>query len=342
MSTSSTSGASSIAVGDRAALDQPSWQAYVPVVAIVILLALVPLGIGDSRTFMSLATNVLVFAAYATAFNVIFGSTGQLFLCLGALAGVAGYSSAILSDRAGLPLVLTIALGTIASGVLGALFSWVSVRRSLDVIFTGIVTLTFSLGFSNLVLGQREYTGGETGLVVEAGQGSFLGDLVPAYYVFLFLIGTYLALFRWLQRSHFGWAFRALKDDEMSAELAGVNVARYRVWAGAIGSAMLGLVGALYTHHEGFISPSTFAFAHVDVRTLAMLAFGGIGTLVGPVVGAVSFGVIDELLRDLGQLRVAVYGAILVALFLGFRSGITPAISGLFRRVSNQGADRGG
>lgn len=331
--TASTSGASTVAAGDRLAADRPWWHTYVPVVVVVGLLAVVPVFLGGSRTYMGLATDVLVFAAYATAFNVIFGSTGQLFLCLGALAGLAGYTTAILSDSVGLPLALTVVVATAAAALLGAFFSWVSVRRSLDVIFTGIVTLTFSLGFENLVLGQRDITGGETGLVVETGQDTLLGDLVPAYYVFVVLLAGYLVVFRWLQRSHFGWAFKALKDDEMTAELAGVDVASYRVWAGAIGSAMLGLAGALYTHYEGFISPSTFAFAHVDVRTLAMLAFGGIGTLVGPVVGAVSFGAIDEILRDLGQLRVAVYGAVLVALFLGFRSGITPAVTGLIRRL---------
>ncbi|HUG83619.1 MAG TPA: branched-chain amino acid ABC transporter permease [Euzebya sp.] len=312
-------------------------MAYAPVAVIALLMGLVPLLRGDSpRTFMGLATTVVVFACYATAFNIIFGSTGQLFLCLGALAGVAGYGTAIFTDRLGWPAVVAVVVATAASALLGALFSWVSVRRSLDVIFTGIVTLAFSLGFGNLLLGQRDLTGGETGIVIDTGEGTLLRDLVPAYYVFLALLVVFLVGFRWLQRSHFGWAFRALKDDEMTAELAGVNVARYRIWAGGIGSAMLGLTGALYTLHEGFISPSTFAFAHVDVRTLVMLAFGGIGTLVGPVIGAVSFGLIDEALRGLGQLRVAVYGAILVALFLGFRQGVGPAVVKVLKRMGGR------
>ncbi len=119
----------------------------------------------------------------------------------------------------------------------------------------------------------------------------------------------------------------------MTAELAGVDVARYRIWAGFIGSAMLGLVAGLYALHEGFVSPSTFAFAHVDVRTLVVLAFGGIATLLGPVIGAVAFGIIDEMLRDLGQLRIAFYGAVVIALFLGFRGGVGPAVVGLYDRL---------
>ncbi|MBY5164462.1 branched-chain amino acid ABC transporter permease [Salsipaludibacter albus] len=306
---------------------------WAPIAIVAVLLALVPVFVGDSRTWMGLATGMLLFACYATAFNVIFGSTGQLFLCVGALAGVSGYATPILADEFGVPGVVALVVGTALSALLGGLFSWVSVRRSLGVIFTGIVTLTFSLGFHNLLLGQRELTGGETGLRIQVGGDTVLRELVPAYLVFLGLLVGYLVLYRLLQRSSFGWAFSALRDDPVAAELAGVDVARYRIWAGTIGSAMLGLAGGLWAITEGFVSPTTFAFGEVDVETLVILAFGGIGTLLGPVIGSVALTVLDELLRDAGQLRVAIFGAILVALFLGFRSGVGPAVGRLARRV---------
>ncbi len=318
------------------ATSRPVWTAYLPIAIAVALLALVPLVLGGSRTYMGLAIGALVFAGYATSFNVIFGATGQLFLCLGALAGVAGYTSAILTDRAGMPLVIGLLAGTALACLLGGLFSWISVRRSLDTIFTGIVTLTFALGFENLLLGQREWTGGETGLVIDTGSEGFLAGDTGGYYTFLAVLALFLILFRLLQRSHYGWAFRALKDDEMTAEHAGVDVARYLIAAGAIGSAMIGVIGALYAHHEGFVSPTSYAFHHVDVRTLVMLAFGGINTLLGPVIGAVSFGFIDEWLRDLGQLRVAIYGAVLVSLFLGFSDGVGPAVAKAVKRVTGR------
>lgn len=326
-------GTSRVVVGDRPTRMRSVPSAYAPVASSVALLAVVPLLIGDSRTYMRLANEALLFGGYAVAFNLIFGSTGQLFLSIGALAGVAGYGTVLLADGSGLPMAATIPIATALSGLTGALFSWVSVRRSLDVIFVGIVTLTFSLGFASLLLGQREHTGGETGLVVEAGAGTFLRNRIASYYLFLAVLALFLVAFRWLQRSHFGWAFRALRDDEMTAELAGVDVSHYRIWAGLLGSAMLGLLGALWAHHQGFIGPSTFAFGHVDVRTIVLLAFGGIGTLMGPVVGAVSFELIDELLRDVGRLRIAVYGAVLVALFLGFRGGVVPAVVSLYHRL---------
>lgn len=304
--------------------------AFGPILAAAVVLAPVPVWLGDSRLMMGLAVDALLFAAFAIGFNMIFGSTTQLFLAVGALAGVGGYASGILADSLGMPMVAGMVLGAALAGSLGGLFSWVAVRRSLDVIFTGIVTLAFSLSFHNLVLGQRDLTGGETGLVVQAGSDTFLSDRVIAYYVFLAVVIVYLVVFRLLQRSHIGWAFRAIRDDEAAAELAGVNVARYKIYAGAIGSTMLGFAGALFAHHEGFISPSTFEFGHVDVRVLVMLAFGGLGTLLGPVIGSVVFAFLDEWLIEFGRLREVVYGVLIIVLFLGFRRGFVPAVGTFF------------
>lgn len=307
-------------------------RGYFPIVVTGLLLALVPFRYSDSRTMMGVIIVGMLFAAYAIGFNVIFGSTGQLFLCVGALAGLGGYTSAILSDRVGLPMVASIALAAIGAAVVGGLLSWVAVSRSLDIIFTGIVTLAFSLSFDNLLLGRRDLTGGETGLVIDAGADTFLGEQVAPYYVLLALVLVYLVLYRLLQRSHVGWAFRALRADEIAAELAGVDVKRYRVTAGVIGSAMLGVAGAVYAHSEGFIAPSTFAFGQVDVRVLVMLAFGGIGSLLGPIVGAAAFTILDEWLVSFNELRLVIYGVVIIVLFLGFQRGVVPTVQSLIAR----------
>ena len=120
---------------------------------------------------MGVAVLGLAFACYAVGFNLIFGSTGQLFLCVGALAGIGGYGSAILADRVGLPLLLSILLATLASSLIGGLLSWIAVRRSLGVIFTGIITLIFSLVFGNLLLGAAGVTGGDGGFHIQTGSG---------------------------------------------------------------------------------------------------------------------------------------------------------------------------
>lgn len=325
--------AEGVPLGVSARTPRSLLRAFWPVGAAAALLALVPLWLGDSRLMMGLAIDALVFGGYAIGFNVIFGSTNQLFLCMGALAGIGGYASAILSDTVGIPMGAALLIATSMSAVQGGILSWVAVRRSLTVIFTGIVTLVFALSFQNFVLGQRDLTGGETGFRVSAGTDTFLRDRISAYFVFLGLIVAFLVIFRLIQRSHLGWAFRALRDDELAAELAGVGVARYRIYAGVVGGAIVGLTGALYAHSEGFIGPSTFAFGHVDVRVIVMLAFGGLGTLLGPVVGTAVFAVLDELLVDFNQLREVVYGLLIIALFLGFKRGAVPAVLDLIRRV---------
>jgi branched-chain amino acid transport system permease protein len=304
----------------------------VPVLGAGALLALIPLRIGGSRVLMGVAILGLAFACYTIGFNLIFGSTGQLFLCVGALGGIGGYGAAILADTVGLPIALSILLATMASGLTGGLLSWIAVRRSLGVIFTGIVTLIFALSFANLLFGLGNLTGGEAGFQIVAGGDTFMRKQIPPYYLMLVLVVVFLLVHGMLRRSHVGWAFRALRDDEVAAQLAGIDVARYRVYAATIGASMLGLAGALYGFTEGRVSPTTFGFGEVDVVVVVMLAFGGIGSLFGPLVGAAAFTVIDEYLVDLGELRLLTYGVLIIVLFLWVPRGIIPSVTSLVTR----------
>lgn len=313
-------------------------ELFLPVAAVGGALALLPFWLGDSRLMMGLAIGGLLYVCYSIAFNVFFGSTGQLFLCVGALAGIGGYGAALLGDRLGFPILASVLLATALAALAGGVLSWIAVSRSLDVIFTGIVTLIFALAFENLLLGMGDLTGGESGFLVKTGSETFLRERVPPYYLFLGLVILYLVVHGLLRRSHIGWAFRALRDDEVAAELTGVDVARYRIYAGLIGATMLGLAGAIYAINEGRVSPTTFGFGEVDAVVIVMLAFGGIGTLFGPVLGAVVFSVFDELLIEFGQLRVVAYGVLIIALFLWMPRGVIPTATSLWRRVRRRKA----
>jgi branched-chain amino acid transport system permease protein len=308
-----------------------------PILAVGAVLALVPLWVGDSRVLTGVAVLGLAYAGYAIGFNVIFGSTGQLFLCVGALAGIGGYGGVILADTVGLPIVASIALATLLAGLTSGLLSWIAVRRSLGVIFTGIVTLIFSLSFENLLLGLGDLTGGESGFLIQSGRDTFLRKQIPPYYVMLVLLLLCLLVHGLLRRSRVGWAFRALRDDEVAAELAGVDVARYRVYGALVGGTILGMTGSLYALTEGRISPTTFGFGQVDVVVIVMLAFGGIGSLFGPILGAATFTFVDEVLIEFGQLRLVAYGVLIIVLFLWIPRGVIPTVSGLFRRRYRMG-----
>ena len=316
-------------------------RALLPIVVCAAVLAVLPpLWFGDSPFTTSLAVQALVFASFGIGFNLIFGCTNQLFLCIGALAAIGGYGAAILTDRTSLPLVAGLAVGTASAAIVGGVLSWIAVRRSLGVIFTGIVTLVFSLSLTNLILGRRDLTGSESGLFPEGLPDRLADDRVGGYYLFAGVVVAFLIVFRALQLSHVGWAFRALRDDEVAAELAGVDVARYRIYAATVGSAMVGLTGALYAYSAGFISSGTFAFERVDVRVLVVVAFGGLGTLLGPLIGAGVLAVVDERLArggsDLLQLREVFYGAFVIAIFLAFRHGVVGTIAALVRRLGRE------
>ncbi len=299
---------------------------YADLVVIAALLALVPLAAGGSPYYMRLATLALVYMSWTVAFNLIFGHTKQLFLCLNALAGSAAYVTIVLTKQFALSPWITVPIGVATAAGLGALFSYVSVLRGLGIIFLGIVTLAFSLIFHNLVLGLREFTNGETGMVTRGLGFALLESRMTAYYLFLAVLLVALVVYYALMASRMGMAVRALSDDELTAELSGVNVTWYKVLAAAVGCAILGLAGSLYAFYNGIVSPSVFSFVNIDIPVLIALLLGGMRTRLGPIIGAAAFAVIEELVRPFGQLNVLVYGVLLIVLFVSFREGLVPML----------------
>jgi branched-chain amino acid transport system permease protein len=295
---------------------------YSDLLILALVLALVPLATGGSPYYLRLATLALIYMAWTVAFNLLFGHTKQLFLCVGALAGSAAYMTVVLTKQLQLSPWLTVPIGVATAAALGATFSYVSQRRGLGVIFVGIITLAFSLIFHNLVLGLRQFTNGETGLVTRGLGFPLLEQPLPSYYLFLAVLMLALITYYLLMRSRMGMAVRALSDDELSAELSGIDVTWYKVLAAAVASAILGLAGSFYAFYNGIVSPSVFSFVGVDIPVLIALLLGGMRTRLGPILGAAAFAVIEELVRPFGQLNVLVYGVLMIVLFVSFREGM--------------------
>lgn len=306
--------------------ERGAFARYADLALVACVLALVPAFTGDSPYYLRIATLALVYMAWTVAFNLIFGHTKQLFLCLGALAGSAAYVSVVLAKELQLSPWMTIPIGAGAAAALGALFSYVSVLRGLGVIYLGIVTLAFSLIFHNLVLGLRQFTNGETGLVTRGLGLALLERPLAGYYLFLALLALSFVAYCVLMSSRTGMAFRALSDDELTAELAGIDVTRHKVVAAAVGSGIMGFVGAFYAFYNGIVSPGVFSFVGVDIPVLIALVLGGIRTRLGPVLGAAAFALVEELVRPFGQLNVLVYGVLLIVLFVAFREGLVPVL----------------
>jgi branched-chain amino acid transport system permease protein len=304
---------------------------YIVILIVGIVLVLLSVVIGHAPYLLRLGTLMLIYMTCAVAFNIIFGHTGQLFLCQGALAGSSAFFSVVLIRELAITWWVAISFGALLSAAIGASFSYVSVRRGLGVIFVGIITLAFTVVFHTLILGLRRFTGGELGIVIrELGPGVFQ-NLSASYYIFLAILLLALLFYHFLVSSRIGLAFRALSDDELSAELAGIDVTRYKVLAASIGSALLGIMGSLYGYYNAFINADVFSLANIDVVVMVMLFFGGRATLLGPVAGGIVFTVVEELVRPLGALSLLVYGVFLVGLFLTFREGLVMALRKTFK-----------
>ena len=129
----------------------------------------------------------------------------------------------------------------------------------------------------------------------------------------LLVIGLMIALDRWLTRSWIGLGWAAIREDEEAAGAMGIDVARFKVLAFALGSAGAGLAGSLYAHFLTFIMPVNFSFAQ-SIVVLSMVVFGGIGTLRGPIVGAIVLGALPEISRPAMEYRTLLYGVLLLLL----------------------------
>lgn len=299
---------------------------YIDVVVAILILAIVPLVLPSGNYYLRLATISLIYMSWGIAFNLIFGHTRQLFLCLSALAGGGAYSTTLLILNLGLTPVLAIGTGTLAMAVIGGIFSYISIRRGLGVIFVGITTLAFGIIFHNLILGLRDLTNGETGLSTRIDGFPLFSNIKDSYYIFLGVLLILLAIYCFLMDSRIGLAVRAITDDELTSSLSGVNVTAYKMFIAFVGSGMIGFVGTLYGFYNGIISPSVFSFVSIDIAILILLFFGGVGIRLGPIVGGALFIGVEELVRPFGQLSVFVYGVLLVLLFTLFGRGFVPWI----------------
>lgn len=312
-----------------------SWGSWVQVaITVIVAGGLAPLAT-HSRHLAGMLALALVFAVYAVAWNLLFGMSGQLLLCVGALAGIAAYGSAVLVDDVGWPLGWAVTAGVAAATVVGAGLAWIAVARRLGVLLVGVVTLVASLAFANVLLAARGHTGGETGRVVAAASGTALAHPVASHLALTLLLALALTAYRIVAHSRLGTAARAVRDDPVAAALAGIDVVKTNVAIAALGAALIGFAGALHGLVEGFVSPATFAFGHVDVRVLVIVTLGGLGTTLGPVIGAAAISILDEMLRPLGQLRLVVYGAALLVAFLGARDAAARRLAA-WRRIATR------
>ena len=270
-----------------------------------------------------------IFTILALSLNLLLGYTGQLSLGHAAFFGIGAYTSSLLA----LKLEWSFWVGLPAAAALAGLAGWAIGRLALKVrgAYFVLVTISFAGVISLVSVNWMELTNGPLGLPgVPAPELPGLSLRTKSAYYYLVLSATalaYLVCHR-LVHSRLGRAFVALRENEALAESVGVDPTRTLVVAAVISAAMAGVAGSLYAHYTRFVSPEVFLFSYT-VTMVIMVVAGGKGTLAGPVVGAVLFTVLPEVLREAmaWQWQMLAYGVLLVLLVFFLPRGIVPTVS---------------
>ncbi|MFC7203250.1 branched-chain amino acid ABC transporter permease [Haloferax namakaokahaiae] len=321
------------------------------VTAVSVLFALAPLAVLGSTYYESVLTHLLLIALFAVALNIVFGHTDQLFLFIGGLAGFGAYGTALLADWLAISAWVTLPIAALACGLIGLLVSYVSAKRNFTVVLISILTLNLQLVFSEIFVGARDITGGSTGFPYEYLGLDVVADalgietkLVLYYLVLLLFVGT-LGIYLRLVHSKYGIAFDAIREDEVAAESIGIDVVRYKTIAGFIAAFLVGIIGVFFARESGYILPGSFTFLAVDVIVLIVLVVGGLRTTLGPIVGATIIVAVEEFLssaQSLQSWQSAIFGALLIVLFLYFRQGVVRSIRDILADVGLTSEREGG
>jgi branched-chain amino acid transport system permease protein len=235
--------------------------------------------------------SVLVFAGIniiaAYSFFVPF-KTGQVSLGQAGFMAVGAYSSAILTQKFGLPFIIALPIGGLLAGVIGVTVGFPALR------IKGVYLLLLTLGFSEIVqvvVLSWDYTGGAQGM-----RNIPFNTRTLEYAIVLIVV--LIVFFARLERSSLGRAMDSIQQDETAAEVMGVDVVRIKLLAFGIGAMIAGLAGALYAHHTTYVDSTTFNVM-LSVEILTFVVVGGGSTYWGPALGASVLTLLPEFLRAL-------------------------------------------
>ncbi|HTP51707.1 MAG TPA: branched-chain amino acid ABC transporter permease [Anaeromyxobacteraceae bacterium] len=277
------------------------------------------------------AMNVLTMALFASAFNLLLGYVGLLSFGHAAFLGSAAYVTGYASKALGLPVILAVPAGAAVAALLGLLFGTLALRRS------GIYFAMITLGFAQVIyflVVQMPWTGGEDGLQ-GIPRGRVLGlDLSDKYAMYYFVYAVFLLAFLLVHRtieSPFGQVLRAIRENEPRAVSLGYDVERYKLLAFVLSAGLSGLAGSLKALTLQFATLGDVTWQRSG-EVILMTLLGGMGTVVGPSVGALLVLTLENYLASLGSWVTVITGAVFVVMVLAFRRGLVGEVRALLKR----------
>lgn len=292
-----------------------------------VLLALVPLLSGSY--FLSFATEVLIFAIFAMSLDILLGYTGLMSFGHAAFFGLGAYTVVLLGAKYGLSLWLGLFAG-IAVAAIGAVVIGVFCVRVKGIPFL-MLTMAFAQLIYSVAVKWRDFTGGSDGVggVVRPSLLSFSLDSPELMYLLIlaFFVATYFALRR-LVDSPLGKSFVGIRENEMRMRAMGYPTVKYKLLSFVISGAVAGMAGGLYAFFNEYISPdAVYWSASGDV--LVMVTLGGAGSLVGPVIGVITFLGLKYFVSSTTQHWTLIIGIIFIFSVMYFPHGIYGAIRSL-------------
>ncbi len=297
---------------------------------LAILLLALPHILG-SPYLIRVAIMICIFVILSSSLNLIIGFTGMFSLCHAAFYGIGAYCSALLTIKLGFTFLPALLCAGILAGLVGAFIGLATLRLRETFLVFG--TLAFGEIVRITIMNWYSLTRGPMGIPgipFPKILGFEFSNYTLYYYLVLFFAAIIVLLIYRMYHSRLGRAFTALREDETGAASMGVNVFVYKVSAFILGCFFAGIAGSLYAHFVRYISADQFAI-HESFAILTMVALGGTGSIIGPIVGAVILMVFPELFRFLAEYRMVLYGVILIAIMMFKPEGIA-GIKGMFPR----------
>jgi branched-chain amino acid transport system permease protein len=314
---------------------------------LVLFIVIVPLVFGEY--YLSIINLVLISIVGALGLNILVGYTGQISIGHGAFMSVGAYTAANLAVRAGLPFWITLPAGGLMAALIGAVVGIPSLR--IKGLYLAIATLAGQL-IIEWIINHVPWISGGTQASIQVPRPSLFGFEIKTqgelYFFLLFfaLIAIVAALN--LVRSRIGRAFVAIRDQDIAAEIIGIDIFRYKLIAFAISSFYAGVCGVLYTYYFGIANYEQFQLG-VSIEYLAMIIIGGLGSVLGSILGAAFvtllplvirtvmesvgafFFAANEMSTVVSSMRLVIFGALIIVFLVLEPEGLNR----LWRNIRN-------
>ncbi len=308
-------------------LDKASGAAGVLMLGVLAALPLVFPG----NYLIGVLTVAAIYGIWAVSWDFMSGLTGRENFGHSLFIGVGAYAAGFLNVQMGLGPWWSLPAGMLVAMVFGLLLGFPTLR--LRGPYFALAMLSAAVIMQRLMLIFWEYSGGEEGIQDIA---PLIRNQLHYYWFVLTLLGITTALLAWLARSRWGLILRAIKGDEATCLAAGLPITTYKIVSLVISAAFAGLGGALYAHYQLQVSPQLFAVV-TSITVITMVYVGGIGTVFGPVGGALLLTVMTEGLRNFGEWRLMIYSVLLIFILFFLPNGIVAPLWARVRRAFSGG-----